>query len=189
MIYQYKYKFYLNASHYIIINKKKGETHSHCFELVLNVTSKKEGFFVKFNDVEHEVDRILSRYQDKLLNDVSPFDVITPTLENICEYFKTVFFKRFSELGFLLLTIEISETPSRSYILNVIDSVINSAEEGIDINSIANNQQFLSNINSDLFYVNSDTEDDIDDNFINKGKNILNKTLNNVLTIVRHKPK
>ena len=125
MIYQYKYKFYLNASHFIKLNNKNGQIHSHCFELVIDIASLDTNNFTLFNNIEKKVEDILSVYQNKLLNDVPPFDTINPTIENICEYFKCIFSETLLKLGWVLLTIEMSETPTRTYVLNVVDEINN----------------------------------------------------------------
>ncbi len=122
MIYQYRYKFYLNANHFVIIGGKKGEPHSHCFELTAIVASLADGGrTVAFNDIERAIEGILSPYQNKLLNDVPPFDTVIPTLENICRHFKNEIAERMRGLGWVLLSIEASETPSRSFVLTIDD--------------------------------------------------------------------
>ena len=121
MIVQYKYKFFLNAMHYVIFNEKKGEAHSHCFELVIDIAAMDESMFTMFNDIEKKLDDILAPYQDKLLNDIIPFDKTNPTIENICQVFKKKFADALAPLGWALLCIEISESPSRSYIINAVE--------------------------------------------------------------------
>ena len=50
---EYKFKFYLNANHYIIINGKNGQTHPHTWEFVFYIM-KSEGEFVLFNKFEKD---------------------------------------------------------------------------------------------------------------------------------------
>lgn len=119
LIYQYKYKFYLNASHFIMIKNKKGEAHSHCFEIIVDIALVGENSFLEFNKVEKRIGDILFPYQDRLVNEVDPFDRINPTLENMCGYFEGRIFNELKSHGLLLLTIEMSETPTRSYVINV----------------------------------------------------------------------
>lgn len=123
MIYQYVCKFYLNASHYIYIKNKKGEPHSHCFELVVDIGTKDKTSFVSFTKIEKSIETILQPYQEKLLNEVSPFDDINPTLENIAGYFEVEFIKELTNKGWVLLTLEVSETPTRSYLINVVEDI------------------------------------------------------------------
>ena len=117
---QYKFKFYLNARHGIYKNGVMGEIHPHTWEIVINVVKGRDET-VKFHHLEHRVEEFLSAYQDKTLNDVPPFDMINPTLENICEYFKEELTKILNRNGWIFLMMEISESPSMSYVVSLID--------------------------------------------------------------------
>lgn len=124
---QYKFSFYLNARHAITINGKLGAHHPHTWQIalyVLNVTDH----FVMFNQVEKAVDNFMAHLQDQDLNQSEIFKNINPTLENMAELLFEKFQELLSELGWLAYTIEISETPTRSYILSLGDSDI----EGLD---------------------------------------------------------
>ena len=116
---QYKFKFYLNARHGIYKNGVMGEIHPHTWEIVINVVKGRDET-VKFHHLEHRVEEFLSAYQDKTLNDVPPFDMINPTLEN--------------RNGWIFLMMEISESPSMSYVVSLIDDSY--TEEMQTINSI-----------------------------------------------------
>lgn len=120
MFRQYKYKFYLNANHSIMINGNQGQVHPHTWELAINIAQLNQDF-QEFSNIEKCIEALLEPYQDKYLNEVAPFDRINPTLENICDFFKDVFEEELIRLDYILLTIEISETPTRSYILNLVD--------------------------------------------------------------------
>ena len=89
---KYKFKFYLNASHYIVINGKRGEAHPHTWEFILDVVLPN--------------------------NDIPPFDTIIPTLENLVEQFGEAIRARIQEAGGQLEQIEGSETPTRSYVIS-----------------------------------------------------------------------
>ena len=130
---QYKFKFYLNARHGIYKNGVMGEIHPHTWEIVINVVKGRDET-VKFHHLEHRVEEFLSAYQDKTLNDVPPFDMINPTLENICEYFKEELTKILNRNGWIFLMMEISESPSMSYVVSLIDDSY--TEEMQTINSI-----------------------------------------------------
>ncbi len=144
MIYQYVCKFYLNASHFIYINERKGEPHSHCFEFVIDIGTKSKASFVSFTEIEHSIENVLAPYQEQLLNEVEPFNVINPTLENIAENFKNVFINVLQEKGWVLLTLEVSETPTRSYIISVAEDI---AVNGVS-NTILCADKKLDNINT-----------------------------------------
>lgn len=127
---QYTFTFYLNSSHAININGKRGELHPHTWEITLHVLYMKENF-IAFHRLENRVEQYMAQYQDVCLNDVEPFDKINPTLENCCEYFKDQLKEILNEEGWLLLMIEIKETPTRAYVINLLD------EDGTE------NDQFL----------------------------------------------
>jgi len=117
---QYRFKFYLNASHYIQIKGKAGEKHPHTWEICLDLL-KVRGDFVQFNQLESEIEKFMSKYQDSTLNETPPFNLINPTLENCCEYFKDSFQQIVSQKGWLLLMISMSETPTRTYVISIMN--------------------------------------------------------------------
>ena len=114
---KYKFKFYLNASHYIIINGKQGEAHPHTWEFILDVVLPNSEF-VQFSVYERTIEAFFATYQNQTMNDVAPFDTIIPTLENMVEYFGDAISQRIREAGGQLEQIEGSETPTRSYIIS-----------------------------------------------------------------------
>ena len=91
---EYKFKFYLNANHYIIIDGKEGEQHPHTWEFMVHI---------RMND---------------LINEIEPFDHIIPTLENMSDYFVRAIKKIVQNLDGELVRMESSETPTRSYVIN-----------------------------------------------------------------------
>lgn len=117
---QYKFKFYLNARHAIYIDGILGAMHPHTWEITLNVI-KKQNDFIEFNKLEKKIEEFIKRYQDKELNEEEPFDTINPTLENCCDYFKEQISSILDKEGWVLLMMEMSETPSRSYVISMID--------------------------------------------------------------------
>lgn len=119
---QYRFKFYFNASHAIYLSGEMGQSHPHTWELILNVMKVTDNFFL-FDEIEKMCEKFLSRYQDVFINSVQPFTTVNPTLENLCAYFKEKLQEMLHEKGWLLLSIELSETPSRSYVISVSDEL------------------------------------------------------------------
>ncbi|MDD2483593.1 MAG: 6-carboxytetrahydropterin synthase [Eubacteriales bacterium] len=117
---QYRFKFYFNATHAIYLSGEVGQSHPHTWEVILNTMRITENF-VQFNEVEKMSEEFLLGFKDVDINTVQPFTTINPTLENICHYFKEKLQKMLYEKGWLLLSIELSETPSRSYMISVSD--------------------------------------------------------------------
>lgn len=118
---QYKFKFYLNASHAIYIDGTMGQRHPHTWEIIINVLKEKEEF-VQFSTLEKKIEAWMKQYQDTFLNEITPFDTINPTMENCCDYFKERLIKILQGEGWILLSIEMSETPTRSYVVNLFDT-------------------------------------------------------------------
>lgn len=114
---KYVFKFYLNGSHSIVINGNMGEVHPHTWEIILEVVLQRSEF-VQFSTYEKVVEEFFSRYQNKTLNEVKPFDLIVPTLENMVEYFGEELRKLLWSKGGELAQIEGSETPTRSYVIS-----------------------------------------------------------------------
>ena len=119
---QYKFKFYLNASHAIYIQDVLGESHPHTWELAI-YTLRRENSFIAFHEMENKVEALLDPYQDGFLNQMEPFTTVNPTLENCCEHFKNVIRELLRSEGWELLQIEMSETPTRAYIIDLLDEI------------------------------------------------------------------
>lgn len=142
---QYRFKFYLNASHAIFIQGILGDKHPHTWEIQIDVI-KQQGEFVKFENVENSIDKFLEQYQNTFLNDHEPFNSINPTLENITEFFLKEIQEVLKPYGWNIFSIEISETPTRSFIISLVENNIitdlqrkNLAQDIID-KSFANKQ-------------------------------------------------
>lgn len=118
---QYTFTFYLNTSHAIYIDGKRGQVHPHTWELTLHLLYMQENF-IAFHTLEKRIEQYMVKYQDICLNDVEPFDRINPTLENCCEHFKNELKDILNEEGWLLLMIEIKETPTRAYVIDLLDA-------------------------------------------------------------------
>lgn len=115
---EYRLKFYLNARHFIIIGRQKSDTHPHTWEFALTILIRRREF-VEFNTFEKRINEYLEQYQDRILNEVEPFDSVLPTLENMVDHFTREFYDMIKAIGGELLSVEGSEGPSRSYILDL----------------------------------------------------------------------
>jgi 6-pyruvoyltetrahydropterin/6-carboxytetrahydropterin synthase len=113
---KYRFKFYLNAVHAIEINGVLGQEHPHTWEFGIEAF-KSDDSFVMFTEVERGMERLFSAYQNRKMNDVPPFDGLNPTLENVSIYFKKRIERFLLDLKWFLSRVEISETPSRSFII------------------------------------------------------------------------
>lgn len=114
---QYKFNFYLNATHAIYIDGKLGSAHPHTWEIILYTVNGYDGF-VMFNEVEKKIEGFLEQYQNKFINDFEPFHTLNPTLENITHYLLDRLQEVLDPMGWVIFTIEVSETPARSYVIS-----------------------------------------------------------------------
>lgn len=114
---EYKFKFYLNANHYIIIDGKEGQRHPHTWEFMIEIRMDNEKF-VQFAAYEKAIDNYFDKYQNRVINDIEPFDRIIPTLENMTDYIVHDIRKIVNNLGGELVKMECSETPTRSYVIS-----------------------------------------------------------------------
>ena len=55
---EYKFKFYLNANHYIIIDGKEGEQHPHTWEFMVHIRMNGQKF-VQFDAYEKAIDGVV----------------------------------------------------------------------------------------------------------------------------------
>lgn len=114
---EYCLKSYLNMSHYIIIDGRQGQTHPHTWEFITTIVVARDDF-VEFRTFEELIEQYLEKYQDKILNTIEPFDTIVPTIENVTDYFDDELQELLHQNGCELISLEGSETPTRSYIIS-----------------------------------------------------------------------
>ena len=144
---EYRLKFYLNARHFIIIGNQQGDIHPHTWEFALTILIRRKEF-VEFNTFEKRINEFLRPYQDRILNDMQPFDNILPTLENMVDYFTKQFYDIIKEIGGELLSVEGSEGPSRTYILDLREE--NESMDSVDRHSENILSDIIDNILDDI---------------------------------------
>lgn len=128
---QYRFRFYVNASHEVFINGMWGDKHSHTWEIVVHIV-KMQAKFVEFNKVEEKISDFLQQYEGGHFNAKKPFDTINPTLENCCEYFAEQISEILQKENWGLLMLEMSETPTRSCIINILDGHVDDGSKELD---------------------------------------------------------
>lgn len=113
----YRFKFYLNASHYVFFNGHQGETHPHTWEFALKIQVDGSSL-TQFSDYEDAISVVFEPYQNKNINEIDPFDALPPTLENLVEVFGARLSDTVGNMNAKLLEFEGSETPTRSYMVS-----------------------------------------------------------------------
>ena len=114
MLRYYRIKAYLNASHFVVFDGKKGDIHPHTWEFVATVYTTGDDI-IKFTEPEKIIMKIFEPYQNQVMNDHDPFCAIIPSLENMTEYFATQIAEAVKPMNYHLRRFEGSETPVRTY--------------------------------------------------------------------------
>lgn len=128
----YQFKFYLNASHYVIFDGQRGETHPHTWEFATKIQLLKDEL-VPFDVYERAIEQVFAPYQNKTMNEMAPFDTIVPSLESLVEVFGERLQGVVADLEARLIEIEGSETPTRSYQLNYEDASHAAGSEAVEV--------------------------------------------------------
>jgi len=113
----YRFKFYLNAIHSLEIGNIHSNIHPHTWEIVLYISKNNHHDFIQFSEMEKDVQAYLAQYEEKLLNEIPPFDKIAPTMEHIGEILFLQLTEMMNSKGWTLQKLEISESPTRTYII------------------------------------------------------------------------
>lgn len=111
----YKLTFFLNASHMVTIDGKNSSRHPHTFEITCFIKSKR---FTKFEDIENNVNQILSQLNNSYLNELKAFQELNPTLEYIARLLHKVIGINLESINCNLEKIEVAESPVRSFIID-----------------------------------------------------------------------
>lgn len=114
---EYRLKSYLNMNHSIILNGKQGQIHPHTWEFLTTIVVA-GNVFIEFRTFETLLEQYLEKYQNQILNMIEPFDIIVPTIENVTDYFYDELQLLLRKNGVELVSLEGSETPTRSYIVS-----------------------------------------------------------------------
>ncbi len=117
---EWRLKFYLNAYHYITINGTRGETHPHTWEFIVHFRIPNRSF-VPFYEFENGIAAFLEPYNGQVLNETDTFRDVLPTLEGIVETFLPQFDRILTQAGGQLISVEGSESPTRAFIVRVLD--------------------------------------------------------------------
>lgn len=132
---EYKFCFYINARHKMQFFGEESKIHPHTWELVIYLMKNSEEF-VRFTDIEVQIQSCLLAYEDKLLNDLEEFAALEPTTENIGE----ILYKNINgiliDTQWSLVSFEISENPNRTYIISNLKYQENESRHHISTASI-----------------------------------------------------
>ncbi|MGL5153009.1 MAG: 6-carboxytetrahydropterin synthase [Clostridium sp.] len=112
----YKFNFYINAKHSVDFGKGRSQIHPHTWETKISLGSSIEEE-LNFSLVENKLQAYFNRFEGIYLNELDHFSKKEPTMENIGKVFFNHIQLICKSLNLELLKIEISENPTRTYII------------------------------------------------------------------------
>ncbi|WCK57509.1 6-carboxytetrahydropterin synthase (plasmid) [Aneurinibacillus sp. Ricciae_BoGa-3] len=127
---RYRLKFYLNARHFLNENGKSSEISPHTWEVGLFILKQDEE--KTFREVEKKIEAFFDNFDNQLINDIPPFNLLNPTTENIGKVFYKQLSNILSEYGRVLETLQISENPTRTYIVNEYESYFHDLRKQVE---------------------------------------------------------
>ncbi|WP_407893992.1 6-carboxytetrahydropterin synthase [Lacticaseibacillus sp. N501-2] len=119
-VYSYKLKSYLNASHAMRWEGGIGQAHNHTWEIVSELRTTQD--MVAFNNLEKALHGVLDNLSGKFLNDLPEFETINPSVENVASYLFDEIDTVLRTEGARLVRIEVSDSPTRAYCIDIRDT-------------------------------------------------------------------
>lgn len=113
----YKLKHKLIILHNFQDRLDPSSVYARTFEITLFISAVKSGI-IRFDEMEAVISRTLGRYSEKELTQISPFDQLEPTLENMGDVFYRIIGQNLARIDTSLEKLEISERPIETYIVN-----------------------------------------------------------------------
>ena len=116
-MYEITVEKHIDAAHYLRGYQGKCENlHGHRYKIVVKVSApklNKIGLAYDFTDLKKHLGDILERYDHTCLNDLSPFDKINPSAENIAGTIYNELKEKLSAEPVTLVAVEAWETPEQ----------------------------------------------------------------------------
>lgn len=115
---KYIVRYFLSASHYVVIDGVKSMTHPHNWQIELVIRGDKESI-IDYRLLDNKVNEVLTSFEDKVINDKDEFLNIEATTENLgrilCEKLDLVI----KGIEYRLIKFTISENASRSFYIEL----------------------------------------------------------------------
>ncbi len=114
-MYQISVEQHFDAAHFLRGYKGKCEAlHGHRFRVVVKVGASRVndiGLAYDFTELKRQLSEILERFDHTNLNDISPFDKINPSSENIAQTIYDELKPKLKEAPVSLVSVEVWESP------------------------------------------------------------------------------
>ena len=113
----YKLNHKLIILHNLHDSSDPSSVYARTFEITFFISAVKSGI-IRFDEMEAVISNTLSKFSEKELTQISPFDQLEPTLENMGDIFFQMVGQRLARIDMSLERLEISERPIEAYIVN-----------------------------------------------------------------------
>ena len=116
-LYEIRVETTFEAAHYLHSYKGKPEPihgHSWKVEVILKSSLNKEGYGVDFVELKRKLDRLAAPFNHRNINEISPFDDVTPSAENLASWFFDHIFDFVTQRGAILSKVVVWEGPESS---------------------------------------------------------------------------
>jgi uncharacterized membrane protein/6-pyruvoyl-tetrahydropterin synthase len=129
---------FLNARHYVSFTEKAGPVHAHSWQvhLKVDIPSSENDEPIPFATIVDCIKSVFGQYEDKILNEIHPFNIFQPTTENMAMYFYNRLEDALSGLKLGLDSISLWETPLRGIEVSnrntALDSLAESSRESAE---------------------------------------------------------
>jgi len=105
---------FVNARHFVNLGNVSGPVHSHSWQVKLEVEiPETEHDVVEFATIYREINSTLIPFENTVLNEKFPFNIIQPTTENISMYFFNILQSSLKRIDLKLIKLILWETPTR----------------------------------------------------------------------------
>ncbi|PHJ37895.1 hypothetical protein P378_13200 [Desulforamulus profundi] len=113
-LYTIKMVCFLNARHFVSFSGTAGPVHAHSWQVQISARVNSDNpELVTFTKVIESIKTVFVPYENTILNEVYPFNIIQPTTENMALYFYNRLEDTLADLGLSLNTLSVWETPTR----------------------------------------------------------------------------
>ncbi len=113
-LYTIKLVSFLNARHFVSFGQKAGPVHAHSWQIQIEIkVPLLNPEMVAFSSIFDSVKQVLQTYENTVLNQISPFNKIQPSTENMALYFFNRLEDALAGGGFGLGKLTVWETPTR----------------------------------------------------------------------------
>ncbi len=116
--YELSMDVFFNARHYVVIDGKRGPVHAHSYRLQVRCRTQTlqepGGVVVGYHHLRERLERLAQMYNNRLLNDLPPFQTLSPTTEVLVGVLFQQLERLLADLPIELISITLWDTPTGS---------------------------------------------------------------------------